>query len=69
MSDWRSAAAWRARLLERNFDYLVVAGRPLELEWARGNPATFRPTFESERARVFRIERQQSAAAQPVANP
>lgn len=58
--DQPDEAAWRARLLERNFDYLVVAGRPLELEWARGNPATFQLTFESDRARVFRIHRQVS---------
>jgi 4-amino-4-deoxy-L-arabinose transferase-like glycosyltransferase len=56
--DQPNEAAWRARLLEKDFEYLVVAGRPLELEWARRSAATFRLTFESNHARGFRIERQ-----------
>jgi 4-amino-4-deoxy-L-arabinose transferase-like glycosyltransferase len=56
--DQPDEAAWRARLGERRFDYLVVAGRPLELQWARANTSMFTPVFTTPQNAVFRIESQ-----------
>jgi hypothetical protein len=56
--DQPDEAAWRARLGERRFDYLIVSGRPLELHWARANPTMFSPVFTTPQHAVFRIEPQ-----------
>jgi hypothetical protein len=56
--DQPDEAAWRARLGERRFDYLVVSGRPLELQWARANTSMFTSVFTTPQNAVFRIEPQ-----------
>jgi hypothetical protein len=48
--------AWRRRLVANRFDYLAIAGRPLELAWADSDPARFHRVFSASNTAVYAID-------------